>query len=117
MGKARALTVVYGTILVVLAVIPRVEGGGVGVSDWVLHALAYGVLGGLLLGSGLVSGAVMAAGGATAFGLATEFLQMLIPYRSFEILDVVADSVGAFFVILVIMAGNKVAGAFGWGGS
>ncbi len=116
-GKVRTLTVVYGMILIVLAVLPRVEGGGVGISDWILHAAAYGVFGGLLLGSSLGLGAVTAVGGAAAFGLATEFLQMLIPYRSFEILDVVADSAGAFLVVLIVVVGSKVAGAFGRGGS
>jgi VanZ family protein len=114
-GTARVLTVLYGTLLIVLAAIPRVEGSGIVVSDWVLHALAYGVFGGLLLRLGL--GAVMAVGGASGFGLATEFLQMLIPYRSFEILDVVADSVGAFLVILIMKAGYKVVETFGRGES
>ncbi len=119
-GKARALTVVYGTILIVLAVIPRFEGTGVGVSDCILHALAYGVFGGLLLFSNLRPagedswiGAVMAVGGATAFGLGTEFLQMLIPYRSFETLDVVADSVGAFLFVLILAVGVKAARVHG----
>ena len=104
-------------ILIVLAVLPRVEGSGVGVSDWILHAVAYGVFGGLLLGSGLGLGAVAAVGGAAAFGLATEILQMLIPYRSFELLDVVADAAGAVLVVFIVVAGNKIAGAIGRGGS
>ena len=114
-GKARVLTVLYGTILIVLAVIPRVEGAGVGVSDWVLHALAYGLFGGLLLVSSFGSGAWLAVGGATALGLATELLQLFVPYRRFEILDVVADSFGAFLVVLILAAGIKVAGAYGRG--
>ncbi|MEN8164166.1 MAG: VanZ family protein [Acidobacteriota bacterium] len=96
---------VYGVILIVLAVIPSIEAGGFGPSDRLLHGLAYGVLGGLLWVSGLgragaVQRVVVAIGGAAAFGLMTEFLQLLIPYRSFELRDVVADTVGAAVVVL-----------------
>ena len=119
---ARVFTVGYGMILIVLAVIPRIDAPGMGPSDWVLHAMAYGVLGGLLFASGLgrggtVQGVVMAVGGATVFGLATEFLQLLIPYRSFEIRDVVADAVGALVVVLVGCFSLKAAGSARWGGT
>ncbi len=119
--RFQALTLVYGAVLIVLAVIPRVEGVGVSVSDWILHAIAYGVLGGLLFGSNHGRNFWPAAGtavmGAGFFGLATEFLQMLIPYRSFEIMDVVADLVGAIGVVLALTIGIMVARSFDWGGS
>jgi hypothetical protein len=102
---ARILTVVYGVTLIVLAIIPCFEARGFGPSDWILHGLAYGVFGGLLWVSGLgragaVQGVVVAIGGAAAFGLMTEFLQLLIPYRSFELRDVVADTAGAAVAVL-----------------
>ena len=119
--KFQALTLSYGAVLVILAVIPRVEGAGIAVSDWILHGLAYGIFGGLLFGSSLDRNYWWAAGTAVAgagfFGLATEFLQMLIPYRSFEITDFIADSVGALVVVLALVAGIRIARSLGWGGS
>lgn len=116
---ARVFTVVYGVILVVLAVIPSIEGQGFGASDGVLHAVAYGLFGGLLLVS--VSGrlsvpraAMAAVGGASAFGLLTEVLQFLVPYRCFEVLDVVADSIGAIAVVLFLLVSFKVLGGCRW---
>ncbi len=116
---ARVLTVVYGLTLIVLAVIPRVGTPGFGLSDWVLHALAYGGFGGLLLvsypgGVGTVQGAVVAVAGAGVFGLATEFLQLLIPYRSFEAWDVVADTGGALIVVLMMSLSMNVADTGRW---
>ena len=112
---ARVLTVVYGMILIVLAIIPRIEATGLGPSDWLLHGLAYGAFGGLLLVSGMgrvgaAQGAVMAIGGAAAFGLVTEFLQLLIPYRSFEVRDVVADTAGAAVVVLFGLISLRIRG-------
>lgn len=118
-SQTRGLTAVYGMFLIVLAVIPRVDAPGVGVSDWILHASAYGVFGGLLLASrfrriGAVQEAAMAVGGAAGFGFATELLQLLIPYRNFEARDVVADGAGALVVVLIVLFGLKVTGASRW---
>ncbi len=116
---ARVLTVVYGLTLIVLAVIPRAGTPGFGLSDWVLHALAYGVFGGLLLAScpcgvGTAQGVVVAVAGAGSFGLATEFLQLLIPYRSFEVWDVVADTGGALIVVSMMWLSLSVWGSGRW---
>lgn len=116
---ARVLTVVYGLVLIVLAVIPRVGASGFGPSDWVLHAFAYGVFGGLLLAScpagvGTFQGAIVAVAGAGVFGLVTEFLQLLIPYRSFEVWDIVADTGGALIVVSMMWFSLNVAGFGRW---
>ncbi len=111
----RVLTLVYAIILVVLAVIPRVEGPGFGVSDWILHSTAYGIFGGLVVvsvrdkfkGSG---GIVVAWVSAVGFGLGTEFMQLLVPYRSFEFRDVVADGIGALIVIGLVAMGRHIQG-------
>jgi len=109
-NPARGLTAIYSLVLIVLAIIPRVEGPGIGISDSVLHAVAYGVFGGLVLISlrpvlcGLLGG-ITALVSAVGMGLATEFLQLLVPYRSFEIRDVIADGVGALVVIGMLVVG------------
>lgn len=96
---ARVLAVIYGLLLIVLAVIPSIDAPGVGISDWVLHAVAYGGFSGLLLLAGL--GTFNAVIGGIGLGLATEILQSMIPYRRFQLLDLLADSVGAVIVVMI----------------
>lgn len=117
---ARILTVFYGVILVILAVLPRIEGHGLGAPDFVLHGVAYGLFGGLLWVSGLdrrISGmrlGMAAVGGAALFGLLTEILQFFISYRSFEVADVVADTIGAMVVVLFLVVAFEVLGGRRW---
>jgi VanZ family protein len=108
---AQVFSLVYAIILVVLAVIPRVEGPGFGVSDWILHSAAYGIFGGLVVVSVRdnfkgFGGIVVAWVSAVGFGLGTELLQLLVPYRSFEFRDVVADGIGALIVIGLVATGR-----------
>jgi VanZ family protein len=68
--------------------------------DKVLHALVYGVLGGLccLALEGTVPRASAILGAITlavAYGLTDEFHQMFVPGRSADLYDVVADGLGA----------------------
>jgi VanZ family protein len=70
--------------------------------DKVVHALVYAILGGLCLlalrrGSRLSRGraVALAALAATLYGISDELHQLLTPGRSADVLDVVADAVGA----------------------
>src|SRR5690606_15313616 len=69
-------------------------------ADKVAHAGAYAVLGGLLtLGSGRVwLGVLLAAG----FGISDEIHQFYVPGRASEVLDLVADTVGALLGATVV---------------
>ena len=85
----------------------------VAVSDVVAHSMAYGGQGFLLLWGlrpvfGVVRGAALATAGATVFGLLTEVVQSVLPYRDFSLADLGADAVGA-------VVGVGIAVAFGFG--
>jgi VanZ family protein len=98
---------VYAAALVVLAVMPPTPATArVGVPDWLAHAVGYGIQGGLLFWAmvptaGSFRSAVLGIAGATAFGAATEGLQLLQPARSAEAADLVADAVGAILVCVL----------------
>ena len=69
--------------------------------DKLLHALVFGVLGVLVLGSmktssrGYTPGqAWIAVGLVTLYGILDEFHQRYVPGRSAELLDIAADAVG-----------------------
>ena len=116
---ARVLTVCYLILLIVLAVIPRIESDGAAPADWVLHSAAYGLLGGILLFSGsrsnsLLSRGALAVGGASGFGLLTEIIQLLVPYRSFELRDLAADTAGALAVVLGLLVMFRLVGGQRW---
>jgi VanZ family protein len=65
----------------------------VAVSDKVVHALAYALLGALVVLSGLRWLPSVVA--VVVFGLAVEIAQGVSGYRSFEWADLLADAVGA----------------------
>lgn len=69
-------------------------------ADKVAHAGAYAVLGALLtLGSGRAWAGVLLA---LAFGVSDEIHQSFVPNRASEVLDVVADGVGALIGASVV---------------
>ena len=97
----------YALLLVVLALAPRLPAvSGLGVSDFMAHATAYGVQAGLLFWlfelfpSG--SAALRAMSGASGFGVLTEILQLLSPIRHFEFVDMAADILGALIVVFLL---------------
>lgn len=72
-----------------------------GYPDWILHILAYAVLGAACylgardLGRGLLAPALAAVLIATVYGVFDEIHQSFIPGRDAAVADVLADSVGA----------------------
>ena len=98
---ARILAVFFVALLTTLALIPDVGAVGPAPPDWFLHATAYGVFSAILL---VATGrfrpldpvaAAAALGGATLFGVLTEVLQLMVSWRSFELMDILADGCGA----------------------
>jgi VanZ family protein len=72
------------------------------VSDKVLHAVGYAVLGVLSIAAGIrpvVAGALL-----VAFGLLLEVAQLMSGYRTFEWTDLMADAAGAAVGIGVAVA-------------
>lgn len=71
------------------------------ISDKLIHAAEYAVLGALIFRALVILGArvktstvVLAAGIATFFGITDEVHQMFVPRRDASLLDLVADAVG-----------------------
>lgn len=101
-GVRWAVTCLYGTLLIVLAVIPSPAPYiAPGVSDSVLHAAGYGVLAILVawavrpsLAQMIAAGLAGVAGGVS-LGIVTELLQGLVPWRSSELRDIGSDLTGA----------------------
>jgi VanZ family protein len=79
----------------------RLPGPSIPAKDKIIHATVYAVLGFLWifpLSSLKVSYLFWIAWGITTlFGISDEFHQKYIPGRTFEVADMLANSVGAFF--------------------
>ncbi len=104
--KYHSGSLIWGLIIIALLFLPSagVEGTSIRSLDKAIHATLFGVFCYLLI-TGLVkqyrfSMRKHSAGKyglliAIAFGIATEFVQYFLDYRSFEILDMLADAAGA----------------------
>ncbi len=109
----------YAVILVIMAVVPSTPRiAQLSMPDWCAHAAAYGLQAALLFwacrpsfsrGRAMVLGVV----GASAFGMATEALQILQPERSVELKDLVANSAGALLICVVIAVAGRLTGRRG----
>jgi VanZ family protein len=86
----------YGTgaLVAALSLVPAATLPSTSIGDKVEHVIAYAVLG-LLAAASFARGAVRVILGLSAFGLAIELLQVFSPGRSPDVLDVMADIVGA----------------------
>ena len=111
-----ATNFLYAVLLVIMALIPSTfQVAELSVPDWLAHALAYGFQAGLLFWAVVPSlgprrGLAGAFLGATAFGVATEGLQLLQPARTVELKDLLANTVGAMVACGIIV----FTGRFGW---
>jgi VanZ family protein len=106
-GRRRAVwwipAAALAAAIFVLSSIPGSAFPPVHVSDKLVHAAVYAPLGALVAtalrrGHGLAAGArlvVVATAIAAAYGVSDEIHQMFVPFRSAELLDAVADAVGA----------------------
>ena len=98
----------YAVLLVVMALLPsssRVV--GLSVPDWFAHAIAYGILAGLVYWASLPSlgrsqALLVGVLSASVFGVLTECLQFLQPRRSVEVEDLIANTAGALLVCGII---------------
>jgi len=109
----------YAVSLAIMAVVPSTSGiSQLSIPDWCAHAAAYGLQAALLFwacrlsftrGSAMVYGFV----GASAFGMATEALQLLQPERSVELKDLAANSAGALLICGVIAGAGRLSGRRG----
>lgn len=96
----------YLILLFLLAVLPVPDTGTLSVSylDKAVHVLLYGVLTVLILcspvfffqPSGICSAGIRAIIAASFYGAALEVCQYFLPYRSFDLGDIVANMSGAF---------------------
>ncbi|HET8679280.1 MAG TPA: VanZ family protein [bacterium] len=74
-------------------------------TDLWLHALAYGILTVLLrfatASRGTVQSALLAAGAAIAYGMFLEGVQAVLPYRTAEARDLLANAIGVAAAVLI----------------
>jgi VanZ family protein len=95
--------VAYAVFIVLMGSLPVAPPGSAEVSDKTLHFIAFGVMAVLAcralsqLRRGASQAALLAGGfgAAVLLGGGLELWQALLPYRSCELLDWVADSLGA----------------------
>lgn len=111
------VNLVYAAVLVVLATVPEFPAGVPSVSDTWAHASAYGLQAVLIYWALVATTSRMWAAtgafvGATAFGIATEALQLLQPARSVDPRDVAANMVGAALACVVAIAVDRTIAAW-----
>lgn len=99
-----AANLLYAVVLLSLGILPTLPGARV--PDHAAHALAYGFQAGLLYLFLLPSqsrrtAALLAAAGAIVYGGLVEALQLVQPSRTFEIVDLVANAVGAVSTVSI----------------
>jgi VanZ family protein len=90
----------------------NVPGPPGGLTDKHEHFLGYGILGVLALRAlakrewrrVTAATAFGAVAYATLYGVFVEFCQRLVPYRSYEVLDMIADAIGAAFAVGLVWA-------------
>jgi VanZ family protein len=108
------VNLVYAALLIVLAVLPQASTlSRLGTPDWLAHAAAYGIQGGLVfwaIGSAAprCRRAATGVGTAVVFGAATEALQLVRPERSVELTDLAANAVGAAVVVGILVALDRL---------
>ncbi|RXK47488.1 VanZ family protein [Halorientalis pallida] len=112
-GPARAVPVIVYAAVVLVASVADPPAGGltpagplglVGVDKW-LHAVGYATL--TLLVAYALSGATkrwpaVAVAVAAIYGAGIEVVQSVLPFRSFDVLDVLANTLGALLVGIVV---------------
>jgi VanZ family protein len=103
----------YAVVILIMGSLPVAPPGAAEVSDKTLHSVAFGLLA-MLSARAFVHldprasrWAALARGfaSAVAVGGALELWQALLPYRSCELLDWVADAFGAALAILLLGTG------------
>jgi VanZ family protein len=100
-------------LILVMGSLPMAPPGAEKVSDKTLHAIAFGIFAWLasraarfLRPAGSSANALLAGFAASvALGGGLELWQMLLPYRSAEWLDFVADAVGALLAVALTAVG------------
>ena len=81
-----------------------------GFTDKQLHAAFYGILGALALRTFArttwsrvtILTSISAIAWAATYGIALEFCQRFAPHRSYEVLDMIADAIGAATAVGII---------------
>ena len=107
-GLKLAFAVAVVTVLV-LSLLPGRDLPSVGLSDKLEHIIAYA---GLALSGSLAfsrpTAVLWLAVLLPALGIALEFCQMLVPGRSAEVADAVADTIGVAVVIVPLLILHRV---------
>jgi len=100
LASAIKLAFVGATLMVVvLSLLPGNDLPAVGISDKVEHIIAYAVLA-LLGGLAFPGATVLLAVALSALGVVMEICQMIVPGRSAEIGDAVADAIGVGLILV-----------------
>jgi len=110
---AFSASVLYTLILVFASIMPNLPPVGAMGSDKAAHLIAYGLHAALLFFTFFCAArsaeraAMLAVIGSLTLGFVTEVLQLLVPYRSFELLDLAADGAGVLLAVAVCWVGAR----------
>jgi VanZ family protein len=100
LASAFKLAFVIATLMVVvLSLLPGNDLPAVGISDKLEHVIAYAILA-LLGGLAFPEATMLLAVMLSALGIAMEICQMVVPGRSAEIADAVADAIGVGLILV-----------------
>jgi VanZ family protein len=106
-------TIIWALVILVLSLLPASDTGDFGsipYLDKVIHIIFYAVLCFLILHdirsgerqhNSYFSDLFQAFSYALVFGILIEMLQWIIPYRSFELMDILANALGALCALLI----------------
>ena len=104
---ARLLLIGTSVSIAVLSLLPPEQlPTGVSVSDKLVHAAGYGLLGALASASGFRPWAAFLT--VLGFGLLLELAQLISGYRAFEWGDLLADAVGAALGIALVTGVHRL---------
>lgn len=107
-GSSVARVGLFALVLLIASVVPIPGAGspssGILGPTAIFHVVGYAILTWLLIAvtGRTARGVVLAALGATGYGAAIELLQLVVPWRSFAVLDILLNAIGAGLAVLVI---------------
>ena len=108
LASAFKLAFVSATLMVVvLSLLPGNDLPAVGISDKLEHVIAYAILA-LLGGLAFPEATMLLAVMLSALGIAMEICQMVVPGRSAEIADAVADAIGVGLILVPLAVWRSV---------
>lgn len=94
------LTLIIGILIFYLSITPQIEKGGVTINSGIIkHLIAYFLLSFFIYKTTNKKSLSFILTGT--YGLLIEAVQFTIPYRAFEILDIIVNYLGASIIFII----------------